>query len=118
MAHGDASRRVSRGGIRSEPLLLSALLARRRCYGVTVIVAAMLVTLPIDAVTATCPGVVLPVIIVTVPADTVARLVLLEVQVATLVTSSEPLHVVAVAVIEKDGSFVVIVPLVGFRVID
>ena len=54
----------------------------------------------------------------TVPADTVARLVLLELQVATLVTSSEPLHVAAVAVIERDGSFVVIVPLVGFRVID
>ena len=55
---------------------------------------------------------------VTVPADTVARLLLLEFQVATLVTSSEPLHVAAVAVIEKDGWFVVTVPLVGFRVID
>jgi len=55
---------------------------------------------------------------VTVPADTVARFVLLEVQVATLVTSSDPLHVAAVAVIEIDGSLVVIVPLVGFSVID
>jgi len=87
-------------------------------YGETVIVAAMLVTLPIVAVTETVPPVVIPARMVTVPADTVARFVLLEVQVATLVTSSEPLHVAAVAVIEIDGSLVVIVPLVGLRVID
>ena len=53
----------------------------------------------------------------TVPAETVARFVLLEFHVATSVTSGEPLHVVAVAVIEKLGWLVVTVPLVGFSVI-
>ena len=53
----------------------------------------------------------------TVPAETVARFVSLDVHVATEVTSGDPLHVVAVAVSAKDGLFVVIVPLVGFTVI-
>ena len=77
----------------------------------------MLVIFPIEAVTVTCPGVVRPDKIVTVPAETVARLVLLEVQVATSVTSGEPLQVVAVAVSATEGLFVVIVPLVGLTVI-
>jgi hypothetical protein len=87
-------------------------------YGETVIVATLLVTLPIVAVTVTVPPVAKPDMMVTFPADTVARSVLLEVHVATLVTSSDPLHVAAVAVIEIDGSLVVIVPLVGLKVID
>jgi hypothetical protein len=61
-------------------------------------VSALLVTLPIAAVMVTVPGVVMPETSVTVPADTVARLVLLEVQVATSVTSKDPVHVIAVAV--------------------
>jgi len=54
--------------------------------------------LPIEAVTVTVPPVVKPVAPETRPADTVARLVLLEAQVATLVTSCDPLQVDAVAV--------------------
>jgi hypothetical protein len=75
--------------------------------------------LPIAAVMLTVPLVVFPVTIVTVPAETVARLVLLEVQVATLVTSTTPLHVVACAVKESNGAFVVKGgPLVGDIAID
>lgn len=74
--------------------------------------------LPTEAVIATVPLVVMPDTIVTVPADTVARLVLLEVQVATLVTSTVPLQVVASASIDTEGWLLVTVPLVGFKVID
>lgn len=70
-------------------------------------VTAVLMMLPIAAVMFTVPLVVLPVTIVTVPAETVARFVLLEVQVATVVTSVVPLHVVASAKKESDGAFVV-----------
>ena len=64
----------------------------------TVIVTALLVTLPIAAVMVTVPPVVRPATSKTAPADTVARLVLLEVQVATSVTGNEPLQVSASAV--------------------
>jgi hypothetical protein len=75
--------------------------------------------LPIAAVMLTLPGVVLPGTIVTVPAETVARLVLLEVQVATGVTSTVPLHVVACAVKGSLGAFVVKGgPLVGCILMD
>ena len=66
-------------------------------YGETDIVAASLVMLPIEAVTVTVPPAVRPATPETKPADTVARFVLLEVQVATLVTSAAPLQVSAVA---------------------
>jgi hypothetical protein len=76
-------------------------------------------TLPIAAVMFTDPLVVLPVTIVTAPADTVARLVLLEVQVATVVTSVVPLHVVACAVKLSVGAFWVKGgPLLGCNLID
>ena len=68
-----------------------------RPYGETDIVAASLVMLPIEAVTVTVPPAVRPATPETKPADTVARFVLLEVQVATLVTSAAPLQVSAVA---------------------
>ncbi len=90
-------------------------------YGETVIVAALLVMLPMVAVMVTVPPplpVVRPVAIVTVPADTVARLVLLEVQLATEVTSGDPLQVVAVAVSATVVLLLVTVPLVGFTVIE
>jgi hypothetical protein len=75
--------------------------------------------LPIAAVMLTVPLVVLPVTIVTVPAETVAKLVLLEVQVATVVTSVVPLHVVACAVKLSLGAFAVKGgPLVGCILID
>ena len=67
-------------------------------YGDTDIDTALLTTLPIVAVITTVPPVVRPVASSTTPDDTVARLVLLEVQVATSVTSSVPLHVTAMAV--------------------
>jgi hypothetical protein len=51
-----------------------------------------------EAVIFTLPPVVTVVALMTTPADTVARVVSLEVQVATLVTSASPLHVTAVAV--------------------
>jgi hypothetical protein len=89
-------------------------------YGVTDIVAAGLLTiLPIEAVMVTVPPVptARPGTIETMPADTVARLVLLEVQVATSVTSGLPLQVTAVAVIGNVGSLVVTLPFVGFNVI-
>ena len=82
-------------------------------HGVTFIVAALLVMLPMDAVMVTVPPVVMPDTMETVPADTVARFVLLEFHVATCVTSGDPLQVVAVAVIEKVGWLVVTDPLVG-----
>lgn len=86
-------------------------------YGETVMVAALLVTLPIEAVMVTVPPLVRPVTIDTVPADTVARFVLLEFHVATEVTSGDPLQVVAVAVIDKVGLLLLIVPLVVSSVI-
>jgi hypothetical protein len=58
---------------------------------------ALLTTLPTVAVIVTVPPVVMLDTSVTKPADTVAKLVLLEVQVATPVTSVEPLHVEASA---------------------
>ena len=63
-------------------------------------VTALLTTLPIVAVMLTLPPlpVVSPATSVTTPADTVARLVLLDVQVATEVTGDGPLHVWASAV--------------------
>lgn len=70
---------------------------RNLSYGVTVMVTALLTTLPIVAVMVTLPPVVRPATSVTTPAATVARLVLLEVQVATSVTGKEPLHVRASA---------------------
>lgn len=70
---------------------------RNACYGDTATVAVALM-LPIDAVIVTFPPAVKPATPETRPADTVARLVLLEVHVATLVTSCDPLQVDAVAV--------------------
>jgi hypothetical protein len=72
------------------------------------------------AVMLTVPGVVLPGTIVTVPAETVARLVLLEVQVATVVTSTVPLQdVTAFALKVSLGTFVVKGgPLVGCMLMD
>lgn len=67
-------------------------------FGDTDIVSWLLTMLPTVAVMITFPVVVLPEVSLTTPADTVARVVLLEVQVATLVTSKEPLQVSAVAV--------------------
>ena len=87
-------------------------------YGVTVMVAALLTTLPMVAVMVTVPGVVLPDTIVTVPAETVARFVLLEAHLATSVTGAEPLQVAASAVIDRVGWLVVIVPPVGLIVIE
>jgi hypothetical protein len=84
----------------------------------TVIVAGWLIILPTAAVTVMVPPAVIPDTIETVPADTVARLVLLEVQVATWVTSNGPLQVAASEAMGKVGSLVLTVPLVGFRVID
>jgi hypothetical protein len=55
---------------------------------------------------------------VTTPAETVAMVVLLEVQVATLVMGNGPLQVVAVAVNEVDGIVFVMTPLDGDIVID
>jgi hypothetical protein len=65
---------------------------------VTVIVAGGLEMAPIDAVTVTVPPVVMPATAETTPAVTVANDVLLDVQVATSVTSCDPLQVCAVAV--------------------
>ena len=67
-------------------------------YGPTEMSTLLLTILPAEAVIATVPLVVLPVTSVTTPPVTVARFVLLEVHVATLVMSSEPLQVNAVAV--------------------
>jgi hypothetical protein len=81
-------------------------------------VAVLLVTLPTEAVTFTFPVVVMPETLVTVPADTVARLVSLEVHVATEVTGCEPLQVAAFAAMERVGTLAVKVPLVGVSVIE
>jgi hypothetical protein len=67
-------------------------------YGVTDMVSVLLTTVPMVAVIFTLPAVVTVEALVTTPADTVARLVLLEVHVATSVTGKSPLHVTAVAV--------------------
>ena len=75
--------------------------------------------LPIEAVTVTVPPAVKPVSPETRPADTVARLVLLEVHVATSVTSGDPLQVTAVAVSCTVVSLLLLTaPLVGLIVID
>jgi energy-converting hydrogenase Eha subunit C len=88
-------------------------------YGETVIVAALLVMLPMEAVTVTCPPVVRPVIPETKPADTVAKFVLLEFHVATEVTSCGPLQVAALAVSCKVVPLLLLtLPLVLSRVID
>ncbi len=55
---------------------------------------------------------------VTVPCDTVAICVLLELQVATVVMSKEPLHVVASAVNAVVLPAPMMLPLDGFIVID
>lgn len=60
----------------------------------------------------------MPGTIETTPADTVARAVLLEVQVATLVTPWSPLQVIASAVMGKVGLLPDTVPFVGVNVID
>ena len=74
---------------------------------------------PIEAVTVTFPPVVIPATAETTPAVTVARDVLLEVQVATSVTSSDPLHVIALAVISTVvPSLALTEPLVWLKVID
>ncbi len=74
--------------------------------------------LPIEAVMVTCPPLVIPATAETTPAETVARFVLLDVHVATEVTSGDPLQVVAVAF---SGTVVPALaptlPLVGLRVI-
>jgi hypothetical protein len=93
----------------------------QRCsYGETVIDAVLLMTLPIEAVTVTVPPLVKPATPETRPADTVARLVLLEVHVATLVTSTDVLlHVIAVAVSCTVKAVLLLTePLVGFIVIE
>jgi hypothetical protein len=87
-------------------------------YGVTVMVTGGLMMLPIVAVMVTVPPVVIPDTSVTAPADTVARLVLLEVQVATLVTGTEPLHVDASAVRLRVGRLAVTCPLEGVTRMD
>jgi hypothetical protein len=74
--------------------------------------------LPEEAVMVTLPLVVAPVARVTTPFETVARLVLLEVQVATSVIGTEPLHVAAVAVKSAVVWFEVMEPLDGDMVID
>jgi len=97
-------------------------LPMQRCsYGETVIDAVLLMTLPIEAVTVTAPPLVKPATPETRPADTVARLVLLEVHVATLVTSTGALllHGVAVAVSCTVKAVLLLTePLVGFIVIE
>jgi hypothetical protein len=88
------------------------------CYGETVIVAALLVMLPMEAVTVTCPPVLRPATPETRPADTVARFVLLEVHVATEVTSGDPLQVVASALsCTVVPELLLTLPLVGVSVI-
>lgn len=68
---------------------------------------------PIEAVIVTVPPVVMPATCETVPADTVARFVLLESQFATSVTGKVPLQVAACAVREKVGLLPETEPLVG-----
>lgn len=58
----------------------------------------LLTTLPEEAVMVTFPVVWFPATSVTKPADTVAKFMLLDTHVATLVISNGPLQVVAVAV--------------------
>jgi len=85
---------------------------------VTFIVAPLLVMLPMEAVIVTVPPLVIPATAETTPADTVAKFVLLEVHVATEVTSGDPLQVVAVAVIDTVvPELAPTLPLVGFNVI-
>ena len=74
--------------------------------------------LPMEAVTVTVPPVLRPATPETKPADTVAKLVLLEFHVATEVTSWDPLQVVAVAVRSTvEPLLLLTLPLVGFSVI-
>jgi hypothetical protein len=68
---------------------------------------ALLTTLPAEAVMVTVPLVVRPATSVTVPADTVAKLVLLEVQVAISLKGNEPLQVTASADSVSLGLFAV-----------
>ena len=85
-------------------------------HGPTVIVAFWLVMLPDEAVIVTVPVATA----VTVPASTVAICELLVFQVATLVISSVPLHVCAVAVIDMVWGLLEtdMVPTVGLSEID
>ena len=69
-----------------------------RLYGVTDIVKMLLVMLPMVALIFTLPGVVTVVALWITPADTVAKVLSLVFQVATLVTSKSPLHVTAFAI--------------------
>jgi hypothetical protein len=88
-------------------------------YGETDIIATLLMMLPTVAVTVTVPPVVKPVSPDTRPADTVARLVLLEVHVATSVTSVDPLQVIAEASsCTVEPILLLTEPLVGVSVID
>ena len=92
---------------------------RTRYYGVTFIVAELLVMLPIEAVTVTCPPVVKPATAETTPAVTVARFVLLEAQFATEVTPTVPLQVAALAVRSTvEPELLLTEPPVGDFVID
>jgi len=76
------------------------------------------VTLPIEAVIVTVPPELIPATAETTPAETVAKFVLLEVHVATEVTSGDPLQVVAVAVSSTDvPALAPTLPLVGAIVI-
>ncbi len=87
-------------------------------YGETDIVAALLVMFPIEAVMVTCPPLVIPATAETTPADTVAKFVLLDVHVATEVTSGDPLQVVAVALsVTVAPELAPTLPLVGSSVI-
>jgi len=78
----------------------------------------LLTTFPIVALMSTVPPAVMPATCETTPADTVARFVLLEVQVATVVTSKEPLQVAACAINERVGLFPDTDPLVCDNVMD
>jgi hypothetical protein len=79
----------------------------------------LLVIPPAEAEIVTVPSAPALPVAVTVPAETVAMAVLLEVQVATLVTSTEPLHVCAMALIlTLVVPPLVMLPLVGLSVID
>jgi len=94
---------------------------RNASYGETVIVAVLLMTLPIEAVTVTVPPALKPATPETTPADTVARLLLLEVHVAMLVTGTDapPPHGTPIAVSVTVAPLLLLTePLAGDIVID
>ncbi len=87
----------------------------------TDIVAVLLMTLPIEAVTVTVPPALKPATPETTPADTVARLLLLEVHVAMLVTGTDapPPHGTPIAVSVTVVPLLLLTePLAGDIVID